>query len=210
MLIIGIGYVFVVYPVYFLFTLHYPIAKQVSDTTEILTSFATGPTPAGQLCHGMRCLADLDIWMAKYPVTRPYGEYLLGLLMSLQRSDGGNVIYFLGRVVDSGGWIYFPVLFLLKEPLPTLIIIFIALVLATWLMIRAAIRKSPHRPQQSFGRARLYRYPTSLNFRSHHLSPSIGAIACARPSTSASGTSFRPCRLFSFSQRAFGNNGSPS
>lgn len=132
LLIMVIGYVFIVYPIYFLFTTNYPIAKQVSDSTAILTSFANGPTPAGQICKGMRCLADADIWMAGNPVTRPYGEYLLGLLMALQRSDGGNVIYFLGHIVDTGGWIYFPVLFLLKEPIPTLIIIFFALILAAW------------------------------------------------------------------------------
>ncbi len=131
-LMIVIGYVFVVYPVYTLFTVHYPVAKQVSDTTAILTSFANGPTPAGQLCKGMRCLADLDIWGAGHALTRPYAEYLLGLLMSLQRSAGGNTIYFLGRVVNTGGWIYFPVLFLLKEPIPTLIIIFVALALALY------------------------------------------------------------------------------
>ena len=37
-----IGYLVIVYPVYFLFTVNYPVAKQVSDTTVILTSFATG------------------------------------------------------------------------------------------------------------------------------------------------------------------------
>jgi Dolichyl-phosphate-mannose-protein mannosyltransferase len=135
-LMIIIGYVFIVYPVYTLFTLRYPMAKQVSDTTEILTSFANGPTPAGQLCSGMRCLADLDIWGAGHAVTRPYAEYLLGLLMSLQRSVGGNTIYFLGHIVNTGGWIYFPVLFLLKEPIPTLIILFVALVLAIWWVIK--------------------------------------------------------------------------
>ena len=74
-----IGYVCIVYPIYFLFTTNYPIAKQVSDTTSILTSFANGPTPAGQMCHGMRCLADLDIWMAKSPVLRPFAQYMLGV-----------------------------------------------------------------------------------------------------------------------------------
>jgi hypothetical protein len=139
-LIIVIGYVFIVYPVYFLFTVHYPIDRQVADTTTILTSFATGPTPAGQLCHGMRCLADADIWMAKNPVTRPYAQYLLGLLMALQRSDGGNTIYFLGHVVNSGGWIYFPALFLLKEPIPTLIIIFLAFILAFCWFIKKLLK----------------------------------------------------------------------
>jgi hypothetical protein len=141
-LIIIIGYVFIVYPVYTLFTLNYPIQKQVSDTTAILASFANGPTPVGQLCHPMRCLADLDIVMANNPILRPFGEYLLGLLMVLQRSTGGNTIYFLGHIVNSGGVWYFPVLFLLKESIPSLIIIFIALGLGTWWIIRKTLKRS--------------------------------------------------------------------
>jgi hypothetical protein len=127
-----IGYAFIVYPVYFLFTSGEPIARQTADTTAILASFGTGPTPAGQICHGMRCIADADIWMSKHYITRPVAQYTLGVLMVLQRADGGNTIYFLGQVVGAGGWIYFPVLFLLKEPLPTLIVVLLALILAVW------------------------------------------------------------------------------
>jgi hypothetical protein len=61
---------------------------------------------------------------------------MLGILMALQRVDGGNTIYFLGQIRGSGGWIYFPVLFLLKEPIPTLIIVFLALVLALWWTVK--------------------------------------------------------------------------
>lgn len=150
-LIIAIGYVIIVYPVYFLFTVNYPMAKQVSDTASILTSFANGPTPAGHLCSGMRCFADVDIWAADNPVLRPYAEYLLGLLMTLQRSDGGNVIYFLGHVVDTGGWIYFPTLFLLKEPIPTLIIIFLALALAVaWVFRKIAANRTFQKSLKDF------------------------------------------------------------
>jgi hypothetical protein len=133
-----IGYACIVYPVYLLFTANYPITKQVSDTAAILTSFAGGPTPAGQLCRGARCLADLNIWMAGNPVFRPIAQYMLGVLMVLQRADGGNTIYFLGHVVSSGGWIYFPILYLLKEPLPTLIIVITALILALWWTLKTA------------------------------------------------------------------------
>ena len=115
----SIGYICIVYPIYFLFTANYPIAKQVSDTTSILDLVRERADPAGQICHGMRCFADLDIWMAKNPVLRPFAEYTLGVLMVLQRVGAGNTIYFMGHVVGSGGWIYFPLLFLLKEPLPT-------------------------------------------------------------------------------------------
>ncbi len=137
LLLIGvIGYVFIVYPVYFLFTANYPVDRQVSDTTQILASFANGPTPAGQLCQPLRCLANLDIKMAANTVLRPYAQYMLGVLMVMQRADAGNTIYFLGQVRGSGGWIYFPVLFLLKEPIPTLIIVIAALILALFWMAK--------------------------------------------------------------------------
>ncbi len=135
-LIFAIGYVCIVYPLYFIFTLHYPIQKQASDTQFILTSFADGPTPPGAHCKPLRCLADLDIWMTKQPVLRPFAEYMLGILMVIQRTDGGNTIYYLGQVRGEGGPGYFPLLFFLKEPIPTLIIIFTALALAVWWMIR--------------------------------------------------------------------------
>jgi hypothetical protein len=141
LLLIGlIGYIIIVYPVYFLFTYNYPVAKQVSDTTQILGSFANGPTPAGQACQPLRCLANLDIKIAGNQILRPYAQYLLGILMVLQRADAGNTIYFLGQVRGSGGWIYFPVLFLLKEPVPTLIIVLGAFVLALWWAARGRVR----------------------------------------------------------------------
>lgn len=103
-----IGYIFIVYPVYFLFTVNYPVSRQVSDTTQILASFANGPTPTGKLCQPLRCLANLNIGMAHNPVLRPYAQYMLGVLMVMQRADAGNTIYFLGQVRGSGGWTYFP------------------------------------------------------------------------------------------------------
>jgi hypothetical protein len=89
----------------------------------------------------MRCLADVDIWMAGHRLTQPIAEYSLGILMVLQRADGGNTIYFLGHVAQSGGWIYFPALFLLKEPIPTLIIVFLALALAAWWIIKKTLKR---------------------------------------------------------------------
>ncbi len=147
-LIFAIGYIFIVYPLYFIFTVHYPIAKQVSDSQAILTSFSGGPTAAGAHCSGLRCLADLDIWMARSPLLRPLAQYALGVLMVLQRVDGGNTIYFMGHVVGAGGWTYFPLLFLLKEPIPTLAVVLIALVLAVWWMIRRNPRDGRGRLQR--------------------------------------------------------------
>lgn len=129
-LIIIIGYAIIVYPAYALFTAGEPMMKQAYDTQNILGGFAGGPTPAGQMCHATRCLADLDIWMSHHAVTRPVAQYMLGILMALSRVNGGNTIYFLGEVRNAGGWIYFPALFLLKEPIPVLIIVILGFLLA--------------------------------------------------------------------------------
>ncbi len=135
-LIFIIGYVVIVYPVYFLFTAGEPIAKQAYDTQYILGTAAGGPTVQGALCHGMRCLDDLDVWMSHHYATRPLAQYMLGVLMVLQRITGGNRIYFLGEVRNFGGWIYFPLIFLLKEPIPTLIIVILGFLLASWWTLR--------------------------------------------------------------------------
>ena len=52
--------------------------------------------------------------------------------MNLQRSVGGSTAYFLGTISASGSRLYFPVLYLLKEPLPSLIIVLVGLILALW------------------------------------------------------------------------------
>lgn len=136
-----------VYPFYFFTTLNYPIAKQQSDTSYLLGSFAGGPTPAGKICKPVRCIGDLDIWMAGNPVTRPYAEYLLGVLMVGQRSAGSNTIYFLGEVRQSGGPMYFPTVYALKEPIPVIIITGLASLLGILGIIRAIRKKHPTFPE---------------------------------------------------------------
>jgi hypothetical protein len=143
--IIVLGYIIVVYPFYALFTVNYPVERQVSDTTFILSSFGDEPTLAGATCKPARCLAELNIWMAGNPILRPFAEYMLGVLMVLQRSAGGNTNYFLGQVSSVGWRHYFPVVYAAKEPLPVLILVFTALIagiVALWRAIRAAGSRS--------------------------------------------------------------------
>ena len=143
-LIFVIGYV-LVYLVYFVFTVNYPVEKQKSDTQFILTSFAGGPDKNYESCkldsgvslaRRARCLAEINIWMAQNKILRPIGQYMLGVLMVFQRSAGGNTAYFLGEVSASGWWYYFPVVFVLKEPIPSLALIAFALLLAIWRVLR--------------------------------------------------------------------------
>ncbi|MDO8436419.1 MAG: glycosyltransferase family 39 protein [bacterium] len=112
-----IGFIFIVYPVYQFHISNYPIEKQISDTVATLENSPMGP------------LKELDIFMAKTPILRPFGQYLLGLLMATQRTASGNTVYFLGMIKAGGWWYYFPVLYLLKVPLAFHILTLISLIL---------------------------------------------------------------------------------
>lgn len=133
-----IGYS-LVYAVYFIFTVGYPVEKQQTDTANILTGFANGPDPNWETCNifsnleisrKMRCLAEIDIFMAGNKFLKPFAEYLLGVIMVIWRSSGGNAAYFLGELSSEGWWYYFPIVFVLKEPIPSLILILFALFLS--------------------------------------------------------------------------------
>ncbi len=118
--IIIVGYVAVVYPLYRYATWNYPAAKQVADTEAILQNFNFQPA------------ANAAIWMAGNPALRPFAEYLLGVLMVFQRQSGGNNAFFLGTLSSHGWHYYFPLAYLMKESLPVLVILFVALGLGMW------------------------------------------------------------------------------
>ena len=104
-LIILIGYIFVVWPVYILHTWNYPPELQQAHTDNLLQSY------------GRRSVAETVIYMADKPLIRGLAEYGLGLLMVTQRSIGGNTTYFLGEVRNWAWPQYFPVVYFIKEPL---------------------------------------------------------------------------------------------
>ena len=112
MLIIALA---VVWAVYGIVTYHYPQERQLRDTTQLLSSY------------GFRPIVNLDLALIKNPITRPLGHYLLGVLMVQQRAAGGNTAYFLGQVSNKGSRLYFPLLYIVKEPLPLHIFSLIAL-----------------------------------------------------------------------------------
>jgi len=112
--LVGIFYQYIV--------LNYPPEKQVSDTAFILNSFKIRP------------LANLLIWMADKPILRGYSQYGLGLAMVLQRASGGNTTYFLGEVSAAGWKNYFPIVYLIKEPLVFHIFTLFAILYAVYLI----------------------------------------------------------------------------
>jgi hypothetical protein len=111
-LVVGLFYTYHVW--------NYPIEKQREDTKFLLSSF------------GSRFLANLTVWMAGTPILRIYAQYLLGLLMVMQRSVGGNTTYFLEQVSGAGWKNYFPIVYSIKEPLSFHILTIIAALYGAW------------------------------------------------------------------------------
>lgn len=114
LILIGIiGLALVIWPVYQFHVQGYPAEQQFKDAAELLSSF------------GNRNLANLDLWLVSQPAFRALGQYMLGLLMVVQRAAGGNTTYFLGEVSPTGWWYYFPTVYFLKE---TLVLHFLTLI----------------------------------------------------------------------------------
>ncbi|MEK9170927.1 MAG: glycosyltransferase family 39 protein, partial [Patescibacteria group bacterium] len=108
---------------------NYPVQKQSIDTAFILSTF------------GFKPLVNLSVWISSQPILRAWGHYFLGLLMVLQRSGGGNTTFYLGEVSANGSRSYFPLVYLIKEPLPYILLTFFALFLGIK-QYRERIKKS--------------------------------------------------------------------
>ena len=104
-MIIVLGYLTIVWPIYGLHTLNYPAEKQKTETIYHLNSY------------GNRSIADKVIWTSDKPYIRSLTHYGLGVLMVTQRSIGGNTTYFLGEIEKNAWKKYFPVVYFIKEPL---------------------------------------------------------------------------------------------
>ncbi|MDO8265145.1 MAG: glycosyltransferase family 39 protein [Candidatus Parcubacteria bacterium] len=115
-----IGFLFVVGPVYQFHIWNYPVDHQVRD---IASNIA--PKPFG-------ALRNIDIWMADKPLLRPFAQYFEGVLMATQRVSYGNTVYLLGQVSSSGWWYYFPIIYLMKEPLALFFLIALSLIGLFW------------------------------------------------------------------------------
>lgn len=136
----------VISSVYVLFTLQYPPERQRSDTEFILGSFAGGSSSLSLACPlSLRCLAEVTIWMSDKPILRGPAQYMLGVLMVMQRSSGGNTAYFLGDVSAAGWWYYFPVVFFLKESLPALFLLAVGFFAGVWRYIKGFVERRKHR-----------------------------------------------------------------
>lgn len=116
--IIVIAYL-AIYPVYLHHTLKYPPQRQRKDAEFTLVFYEVTGTPK-----------EVVLWASEKPGLRPWAEYFLGLFATLGRSTKGNSPFFLGTFTESGSRLYFPFVYLVKEPLALHVLTIVALVFA--------------------------------------------------------------------------------
>ena len=115
-LIVVIGFVLIVTPIYYFNIYSYNPRQQAADTKIILSEL-----------YGDNPLTKPIIWLSDKPILRVYGNYLLGLAIITQRVSTVGNIYFLDEFKKSAGIAYFPIIYLIKEPLPWLIMLGISI-----------------------------------------------------------------------------------
>lgn len=125
LVIVFIGYVFIVWPIYYFHVWKYPPELQHFHTEELLSTY------------GRRWIADTVVYFSDKPVIRGLAEYGLGLLMVTQRSVGGNTTYFMGEVRNWAWKEYFPIVYFIKEPLAFWGLVLIVL---SWLATKLRFR----------------------------------------------------------------------
>ncbi len=73
---------------------------------------------------------NTTLFLNENTLTRPFATYLQGLGRVLNRVDYGNTFYFFGEVSSHAKISYFPILFFMKETVPHIALMFIALALS--------------------------------------------------------------------------------
>jgi 4-amino-4-deoxy-L-arabinose transferase-like glycosyltransferase len=92
-----------------------------------------GLRPARGISRLKRCPSDVVIFMADKPLLRAWGHYLYGVIWTVQRASLGTSsafpFYFLGEVSTTGQASFFPIVYAVKEPLASSVLIAAALAL---------------------------------------------------------------------------------
>jgi len=129
-LILVIGYLLIGL-VYQYHVLNYPFSRQVRDNEVFLSVYPD-------------LIKKPILFMADKPILRPYAQYLSGLFMVFNRASSGHTTYFLGEVSNQGWKNYFPIVYLIKEPLTFHILTIISFLSLAWFVNPAPLfsRKS--------------------------------------------------------------------
>ncbi|MBI3115381.1 MAG: glycosyltransferase family 39 protein [Candidatus Kerfeldbacteria bacterium] len=169
-LILTIAFGLVVLPVYVAQTWNYPAEKQAVDARAYFQP--SGPDP----------LERFVLWSADKPVIRAAGQYLTGVLLVANRAAYGSVTYFQGTVKNGGRTRYFPLVYLVKEPLAFHLLSFFTIIGAVMVMFRQRLRGAlpwarAHFTELSFlivvGTYWIVSIQSALNIGVRHLLPTL-------------------------------------
>ncbi|MDP1884642.1 MAG: glycosyltransferase family 39 protein [Candidatus Moranbacteria bacterium] len=100
---------------YFANTYAMPQTKLV----EIMDHYMKPDDPRPLTVHTREIIRNIN----NYPALAPLADYIFGIARVFQRVGGGNITYFMGEISNQGFLSYFPVVFLIKEPLPILVLL---------------------------------------------------------------------------------------
>ncbi|OGI25330.1 MAG: hypothetical protein A3J76_02075 [Candidatus Moranbacteria bacterium RBG_13_45_13] len=81
--------------------------------------------------------------MADNAVLRPLAQYFTGFFMVFGRVAGGNTTYFFGQVTNQSFREYFPMVFLIKEPIPILMLMLMAFATGAYFLLRRNLADFP-------------------------------------------------------------------
>jgi hypothetical protein len=98
---------FVVLPFYEQHMARWSPRRQYENTIEMMEN-SIGDGPAAQAV----------LWASDKPLLRAGAQYAAGVLHVVKRTAANNRVFFLGQTRPRGTPLYFPVVYLLKEPLP--------------------------------------------------------------------------------------------
>jgi hypothetical protein len=116
-------------------------ALGLSGLFELVSSQAERRRRLVRLGLGILALTGLTLWaiygfgvgkVPGFPLPVPAPAHVVPFLRLRSHNQGGHQAYLLGQNSNFGWWHYFPVAFLLKTPLPALLLILVALPWAGW------------------------------------------------------------------------------
>jgi len=80
---------------------------------------------------------ELLFTMNAHPILMPLADYAFGVMRVFQRVGGGNVVFFMNQVDTHGFLSYFPIIFLIKEPLPMLFLILLSIIVTSIKIVKS-------------------------------------------------------------------------
>ena len=123
-----IALIFIIWPIYQAHSFNYPVQQQLKDTAFRLDS-ASAP----------EFLIKPLLWMSGQPILRSLSHYFTGIVMTVSRAGGGNTTFYMGQISAEAWRSYFPMVYLIKIPLPFHILTLLALI---WFLISIFRKKN--------------------------------------------------------------------